>query len=365
MSVSFPPIGGSSPLPPATDPFGTQGPPAVPPSLSVSDEVLAMAQALPFISSAPQLPLSDYYKTVSEAQLRQKIQDVINAINDPLATKDLLQLSEDQAQQLRNLITAAYQYQALQNQLDALDLAAKETALNQAIDAYNLKIGGSSGDTAHTTQLNGLIDAYNQAQTSYNSALLTYQTALAAYSSAQTSYAPALDTWNTALAQYKAGQIDATALEQARTVFNAAQASFTSAQTTFNAAQNTFNGVEQTWLTAQTNLNTGISVYNTYAAGRQQDLANLNQVIQTWNAAVTASLPIITAMNQIRINSLNQTALPYPPSFSTNVTYPSFTLPTPGSNSLRDQVEGYVDQVNTNVGTLVPPHRHQWRHSGH
>lgn len=296
-------------------------------------------------ASTPRLSLSEFYGSIANAKVGQKLQDFLNQLADPSFRKNLMKFAAEQAAYMTDVITLVYQYDLLSEQLTTLNLPDKANSINGALQAYN-----STSDNSNITTLNSATSTYNTAQVSYQSALSSYQNALNTYEGAQTTYNSALTTWQNALSAYQAGTINQAQLQTARGVFDNAKNQFNSAKTTFDSAQTLFDNAKAVWQAAGATYSSAVTTYNTYAASRSGDLAGVNSAISNWNSTFGGASSIIAKMNTI----LSTLGLPPLTSTGALVAYsglPQVTVPT-GPSTLRNSVQADLDQDNALVGSI-------------
>lgn len=295
----------------------------------------------------PHLSIADYYGSISDANIGQKIQEFLDALNDPTFRKLLMQFVAEQASYMSTMITLVYQYDIYNKQLAGMDFDKKADKINDELADY----GGVVGDNAQIATLNAASGTYNDAQLTYRNALTNYQTALNIFETAQTTYDTALEAWNTALANYQGGSISGAELEAARSIFISAENQFENgSKVAFNTAQSSFNAAKTAWQTAITTYTAAVSTYNAYAATRVTALNELNAAIDAWNVAYGSVAAIITKMNTIR------SELGLPPFISTGtitnmVGLSTVVVPT-GPSTFRNEVQADVDQDNALVAAL-------------
>jgi hypothetical protein len=305
-------------------------------------------------ADASQPTLASFFSSVGSAELKELLQNYADASADPLVMQKLLQEAVSQAGGTANVIAEIVAYHELLANLNKLNLAGAETSLNNSIDSFN---SNSPADTTQINNMNGAINDYNTAQTNYQNALTTYQGDLTTFSGAQTTYNSALSTWNTALSSYNSGGSSAGQLQTAQTTFDSAQTQFASAQTDLSTAETMFGNAKTAWTSAQTALTSQSQTYNAYAQGQDGTLSNS---IQAYNTAIDNALPIISQMNNLQSFFFGVgVSLPSPTTYSASG-LPIFDQGTPGPDTLRNQVEGTLDNdndtstdLNTTIGDIT------------
>lgn len=301
----------------------------------------------PVDASNPQITMAEFFSSVSSAQLKQKLQDYLNQITDPLLRQKLLDEVVNRSIAIADVITLIVEYRELLFKLDEINLKGKQQNLNNAINDYNTNNGQ---DSTNINAMNDAIDSYTTAQNNYQSALSTYQSALTTFTSAQNTYDSALATWNAALNAFNAGTITQSQLNSAKSTFDTAKATFTSAQGTMNNATNSFNSAKNDWLAAQSDLDAATATYNTYVASRDSEL---DAATKDYNKAIQKALPILTDMANI-LTFLFGSSFLVNPSEYTGAGLPTFdqNSPPPGPNTLRDGVQATLDGSNSSTANI-------------
>lgn len=286
------------------------------------------------ISPNSPILLETYYNTFSTAVLQQNVNDLIAALENPKTSADIFRAMELEYERLRGINAQIIQYNQLQNQLVALNLDQKKNDVNTAFTNENTR----------RSALNSSVDSFNSAQATYTGDLATYKNNLDGLETDQTAYQPDLQAFNTALQTYLAQEPVHTpqqtqdfqdARDQYYNNVTEPQASFTEPAS------------RSAWVTSGTTLANSITTFNN---GNAAAVANINNKIQAWNAAVAQATPIVNQMNALR-TQLNRPALPLPQSLSLFAAIPNYTLGTSGTDP-QVGVNSSIDAVNIESGIL-------------
>lgn len=304
--------------------------------------------------NTPTLPLAEYFQSVNEAAVRQKIQEFLDAFNDATKLSAMWQDSIDQAVSLRDYINQIYAIVDLQNAiLKQGGLAGAITDINATIAAYNAGVTGPGGDQEQVQTLNNAINNYNSANSSYQSALQNYSSALNNQQNALNTYNSAVATWDAALNSYLAGTLDQAGLEAARAQFDSAKANFDNTSAATANAQSALSGAESNLQAAGAALETAKNNYNAYVSTRSAAVDAANTAINAWNDLANRRNAQITELNALRA-ALNPPLPPYPliPTIPPINALQPYQIPGGSVPPLAVDVNGRIGTYNSQAASL-------------
>lgn len=327
------------------------------PPLDAGSPQLSIAQFYGAISNANiGQKLQEFIDQMRDPEFRKRLMEF--ALEQSAYMAEVITLVyryDDLATQLKNLDLNGLANH-INQKLAALNAGSGIAADNAAIATFNNAI--NAYNNARTTYENALLsyqtalNSFETAQDTYNTALNTWNTALAAYqngSITQAELESARSTFNAAENQFE--NVDKPAFDNAQSTFDTAKSAFDNAVTTFNSARDTYNTYVASRSSAYGDLSGAIDNWNAVVGNVAGLLARMNAIRNELGLS-----PITSTGNLAQFTGLSNYGFPAGPNATRDAVQTDVDQDNAFAtllNSIISSIDGKVTAIN--AGGYNPP----------